>query len=166
MQESHWKRFRTSFLRWRIKGPRSCRRVSTWTRCDTSGTSSTSSRLTFSKESALICGCSIRLLKLAVISEMKINCPVGSLVVARTGAPAGEADLGRNSRPAESLRLARVLIKRAYRYLQSAGPIMPKPNLSVVSSLGAGKCLGWQQPVPLLWSSPSIAGCLTIECSN
>ena len=72
---------------------------------------------------------------------MRINCPVGSLAVARTGAPADEADLGRDSRPVESLRLARVLIKRAYRSLQSAGPIMLKPNLSVVSSLGAERCL-------------------------
>ncbi len=166
MRGNHWKKYSKSFLRWRIKGPRSCQRVSTWTRCDTSGTSNTSSRLTYSKESALICGCSTRLLRSAAISEMRINCPEGFLAVARTGAPVGEADLGRDSRPAESLRLERVLIKRAYRSLQSAGPIMPKQNLSVVLSLGAGKCLGWQQPVLLLWSSRSIAGCLTIECSN
>lgn len=164
--ESLWKRCNRSCSRWRIKERRNCRRVSIWTRCDTSGTSSTLSRLTFSKENALICGFRVRPWRLVAISGMRISCPVGSLADATTGAPVVEVDLGLDSRPAESPLLARALIKRAFRFLQLAALIMLNQNLSVVSSLKAGRCLERPQQGPHLWNNPSTTGCQTIEFSN
>lgn len=97
---------------------------------------------------------------------MIISCQVASLADARTGAPVVEVDLGQDSRPVENPLLGTALFKRAFKFLPSVVLIMSKPNLSVVLSLEAGRCLERPQPGPHLWNNPLIVQCLTIEFSS